>query len=216
MVNLLSSSLGTALHLRCLVMAWLVQLRAMLKSIWNVPGTTYFTFYKNVGNIAHFHWAWVGNRGLEHCNWGWICPKEVLRSSFVLFSVHILWYLLCLYASVKLFSMRSPLFIWVTARAWCNENRHKGSCLWTWPSWHLLHSWGLQGAMPCSRYHVSKWSHSISRLSRYKWNTCKSVCIFRLLIAKSIATHLWCYEDTLPRAPHYIFFPHNVDSLHII
>lgn len=95
-----------------------------------------------------------------------------------------------------------PLFIWVTVSAWCNENRPKGLCLWTWPSWHLLRSWGLEGAMPCSTYHASKWSHSISRLSRYKWNTYNNVCFFRLLIAKSNATHLWCHWDTLPLAPY--------------
>lgn len=77
-----------------------------------------------------------------------------------------------------------PLFIWVTVNACCNKNRPKGLCLWTWPSWPLLHSWGLEGARPCSTYHVSKRSHSLSRLLRYKWNTYNNVCYFRLLIAK--------------------------------
>lgn len=90
-----------------------------------------------------------------------------------------------------------PLFIWVTS-AWCNKNRPKGLCLWTWPTWPLLHSWGLEGAKPCSTYHASKRSHSISRLLCYKWRTYNNVCYFRLLIAKSSAAHLWCHWDTLP------------------
>lgn len=95
-----------------------------------------------------------------------------------------------------------PLFIWVTVNACCNKNRPKGLCLWTWPSWPLLHSWGLEGARPCSTYHVSKRSHSLSRLLRYKWNTYNNVCYFRLLIAKSSATHLWCHGDTLSWASY--------------
>lgn len=107
-----------------------------------------------------------------------------------------------------------PLFIWATVSAWCNKNRPKGLCLWTWPSWPLLHSWGLEGARPCSTYHASKWSHSISRLLRYKWNTYNNVCCFRLLIAKAV---LCTFDVTeIPCHGLHMNFGHKVDHLHII
>ncbi len=98
-----------------------------------------------------------------------------------------------------------PLFIWVTVNACLQQNRPKGLCLWTWPSWPLLHSWVLEGARPCSTYHVSKRSHSLSRLLCYKWNTYNNVCYFRLLIAKSSATHLSSHRDTLSWASYELF-----------
>ncbi len=98
-----------------------------------------------------------------------------------------------------------PLFIWVTVNACCNKIDPKVCASELDPSWPLLHSWVLEGARPCSTYHVSKRSHSLSRLLRYKWNTYNNVCYFRLLIAKSSATHLWSHRDTLSWASYELF-----------